>query len=272
MTTSTAAAGQVSTSAAEIYDAFFVPALFGAWAGPLCDAAGIEAGNRVLDVACGTGATTREAARRAGDRGQVTGLDRNDGMIAVARRIEAGITWVEGPAEDLPFAPESLDVVLCQFGLMFLDDRAVAIGEMRRVLRPGGRIALSVWDRVANSPGYAAMIALIDEMFGADAAGALRAPFVIGDMAAVREVLEAGGLGGAHVTTLTGTARFASIRDWVRTDVRGWTLSEFIDDAGFEALVTAAEQRLARFVRGDGSVAFPAPAHIAVWTKGPQST
>ncbi|WP_421904356.1 class I SAM-dependent methyltransferase [Mameliella sp.] len=269
MTTSTATAGQLSTSAAEIYDAFFVPALFGAWAGPLCDAAGIAKGNRVLDVACGTGATTREAARRAGDAGHVTGIDRNDGMISVARSHGDGITWEEGRAEELPFPPESFDIVLCQFGLMFFDDRVAALGEMRRVLRPGGRIALSVWDRAANSPGYAAMIALIEEMFGADAAGALRAPFVLGDLTAFSEVLEAGGLGGARVTTPTGTARFATIRDWVRTDVRGWTLSEFIDDAGFEALVAAAEQRLSRFVDADGSVRFPAPAHVALWSKGP---
>ncbi|MBW4985465.1 methyltransferase domain-containing protein [Mameliella sp. CS4] len=268
MTTSTAATGQLSTSAAEVYDAFFVPALFGAWAGPLCDAAKVIAGSSVLDVACGTGATTREAARRAGDAGQVTGLDRNDGMIAVARGHGAGITWVEGRAESLPFSSGSFDVLLCQFGLMFFDDRAAALGEMRRVLRPGGRIALSVWDSASNSPGYAAMIALIEEMFGDQAAGALRAPFVLGDPADLAAVLDAGGLGGAQVTTRTGTARFASIRDWVRTDVRGWTLADFIDDAGVEALVASAERQLGQFVGPDGGVVFPAPAHIATWEKG----
>lgn len=266
MTTDTASAGQVSSAAAEIYDAFFVPALFGAWAGPLCDAADIPAGATVLDIACGTGATTREAARRAGSSGRVIGLDRNDGMLAVAQRRPGDIEWVTGMAETLPFESGSFDIVLCQFGLMFFDDRARALSEMRRVLRPGGRLALSVWDKTGNSPGYDGMIALIEAMFGTPAADALRAPFVLGETEAFRQALATGGLGDAQVTTAPGTARFASIREWVRMDVRGWTLAEFIDDAGFEALVAAAQDRLGGFAAQDGSVSFPAPAHIAVWT------
>ena len=260
-----ATAGQVSKTAAEIYDEFFVPALFGEWAPRLCDAAGIGPGQHVLDVASGTGATTREAAERAGPGRRTTGLDRNDGMLAVARRRAPEIEWVEGLAEDLPFPAASFDTVLCQFGLMFFENRAKALREMARVLHPGGRIALTTWDDADNSPGYAGMVDLIDEMFGQEAADALRAPFVLGDRDALADVLAAGGLGGADITTVTGTARFASIREWVRMDVRGWTLAEFIDDAGFEALVAEAQERLAGFAADDGSVAFPAPAHIAVW-------
>lgn len=266
MTTSTATAGQVTGSAAEIYDEFFVPALFGAWAGPLCDAVRMRADNHVLDVACGTGATTREVAARVGPKGRVVGLDRNDGMLAVAARRAPEIEWVEGLAETLPFEDNSFDIVLCQFGLMFFDDRATALSEMRRVVRPGGRIALTVWDSTANSPGYAGMIELIEEMFGQEAADALRAPFVLGDQYKLQGLLDETGLSGATVTTLTGSARFTSIREWVRMDVRGWTLAEFIDDAGYEALVAAAEREFGKFSCMDGSVEFPAPAHIAVWT------
>lgn len=265
MTTDAATAGQISRSAAEVYDEFFVPALFGAWAAPLCDAAGIKAGNAVLDVACGTGATTREALSRVGPNGRVFGLDRNEGMLDVAARAASGIEWTQGQAEALPFPDQSFDALLCQFGLMFFDDRAAALHEMRRVLKPGGKLAISVWDGVAYSPGYAEMIRLIDEMFGQEAAEALKAPFCLGEVDAFKEVLKAGGLSDASVTTVSGTARFSSIRDWVRMDVRGWTLAEMIDDAGFEALVEAAEVRMARFAGPDGRVAFPAPAHIGVW-------
>ena len=268
MTTHAATAGQVSKSAAEIYDEFFVPALFGEWAGRLCDAAEIAAGHAVLDVACGTGATTREAAARIGPAGTVVGLDRNDGMLSVARSRTPGITWIEGCAESLPFADRSFDAVLCQFGLMFFDDRNRALEQMLRVVRPGGRIALTVWDDVANAPGYAGMIALIDKMFGPEAADALRAPFVLGNRQTLEVLLNDSGLGDSILTTVSGTARFASIREWVRMDVRGWTLSDSIDDAGFEALVAAAEDHLQPFAAEDGSVEFPAPAHIVVWAHG----
>lgn len=267
MTTHTAATGQVSKSAAEIYDEFFVPALFGQWAKPLCDAAGVATSTEVLDVACGTGATTREAARRAGTGGRVVGLDRNGGMLDLARSRSTAIEWTEALAEALPFDDNTFDTVLCQFGLMFFDDRRKAMSEMVRVLRPGGRIALSVWDTVDNSPGYADMIELIQTMFGSDAADALRAPFLLGSKQALADTLDDGGLGGATVTTVAGIAQFESIREWVRMDVRGWTLSEFIDDEGFEALVAAAEKQLNRFASDDGSVEFPAPAHIAVWER-----
>lgn len=267
MTVTTAAAGQVSKSAAETYDEFFVPALFGEWAGRLCDTAGIATGASVLDVACGTGATTREAAIRVGATGRVVGLDRNDGMLAVARKRGPQIEWIEALAEDIPFEDTSFDVVLCQFGLMFFDDRAKALDEMRRTLRPGGRIALTVWDNVETSPGYAQMIELIETMFGSAPADALRAPFCLGDRRVMEDMLESGGIGDAAITTVSGTARFASVREWVRIDVRGWTLDEFIDDDGFEALVAAAQEKLGAFAKPDGSVAFPAPAHIAVWTQ-----
>lgn len=268
MTSETATAGQVTKPAAEIYDEFFVPALFGAWAGPLCDAVGIAPGSAVLDVACGTGATTREAARRTGPSGRIVGLDRNPGMLYVARNRSADIEWVEGRAEELPFAADAFDTALCQFGLMFFDDRSRALDQMMQVVRPGGRIALSVWDEVAHSPGYADMIDLIEAMFGKDAADALRAPFVLGNRQTLAGVLDDAGIARATIKTLIGQARFASIHEWVRLDVRGWTLSEFIDDDGFRALVAAAEEKLGRYRSRDGSVVFAAPAHIVVATVG----
>lgn len=266
--TNRAAAGQVSKSAAEIYDEFFVPALFGPWAGPLCELAGISPGESVLDVACGSGATTRVAAERAAPGGSVTGLDCNPGMLEVARRRAPSLRWIEGQAEALPFEDARFDATLCQFGLMFFEDRVAALREMARVTRPGGRVAVSVWDAADASPGYAGMIALIDRMFGSKAADALRAPFVLGDREALQALLDAAGLQGARIEDRTGTARFDSIREWVRMDVRGWTLADLIDDDGFEALVAAAESELSGFTGPAGEVRFPAPALLTVWRKG----
>ncbi|GAB5470081.1 MAG: methyltransferase domain-containing protein [Rhodospirillales bacterium] len=259
--------GQVSDSAAEIYDRFFVPALFGAWARPLCRAVDLQAGQRVLDLACGTGATTRAALAAVGPGGAVTGLDRNAGMLEVARARAPTIDWVEGRAETLPFPDAAFDAAICQFGLMFFEDRPAALREMTRVVRPGGGLALTVWDRVETSPGYARMIALLGRLFGARVAKALLAPYLLGDLADLRALQAQVGWQDARIETQDRQARFPSIRDWVTLDVRGWTLSDMIDEAQFALLVESAERELADLAGPDGAVVFPAPAHIVSRTR-----
>jgi SAM-dependent methyltransferase len=252
--------GQVTRSAAEIYEEFFVPALFWQWAPIVADAAGISGGQRVLDVACGTGVLAREAASRGAS---LTGLDRNEGMLATARRIAPAVEWKAGRAEQLPFADGSFDAVVSQFGLMFFDDRAGALREMARVLKSGGRLAVAVWDRLENSPGYDAMAALLDRLFGHRIASELRAPFALGDAGKLRALFAEAGMPDAKVATHTGTARFPSIEAWVRTDVKGWTLADLIDDKQYALLLREAETALRTFVKADGIVLFEAPALIA---------
>src|SRR5262249_16959773 len=111
-------------------------------------------GDDVLDVACGTGVLARSAKSRVGPRGMVYGLDLNAGMLSVAAHSEPDISWVPGRAEALPMGDGTFDRVLCQFGLMFFADRGIAIREMARVLRPGGRVCVATWAGVAQSPGY----------------------------------------------------------------------------------------------------------------------
>src|SRR5262245_33654431 len=172
---------QAQIDAANAYEALFVPALFGQWAPKVADAAQIQSGQRVLDVACGTGILAREAASRIRSSGRVVGLDPGPGMLAVARRLAPGIEWREGAAESLPFANQSFDAVVSQFGLMFFRDRRQAVREMLRVLVPGGRLTVAVWDSLDNIPAYAAEVALLEQVAGRQAADALRAPFVLGD-------------------------------------------------------------------------------------------
>ena len=146
---------QLTTKAAELYQRYPARYILGPWAPLLVDAARVAAGERVLDVACGTGLVARAAAKRVGPAGRVVGVDLNPGMIAVARSLpatsDAPIEWVERSALDLRLENASFDVVLCQQGLQFFPDKAVALQEMRRVLDRGGRLALSVWN--SNSLG-----------------------------------------------------------------------------------------------------------------------
>lgn len=259
--------GQVTRNAAEVYEEFFVPALFLEWAARVADEARLAPGEKVLDVACGTGVLAREAARRVQPGGEIAGLDRNEGMLSLARRKAPGIDWRLGMAESLPFADGVLDAVVSQFGLMFFEDRVAALREMWRVLRPGGRLAVAVWDALDRTPGYAAMTALLQRLFGDRVADALRAPFALGDPAALRSLFTEAGIAAIEIRTSDGTARFPSIESWVHTDVKGWTLANLIDDAQYGKLRQAAETELTPYVQRDGTVAFRSSAHIVTAVK-----
>ncbi len=254
--------GQVTASAAEIYDDFFVPALFAAWPAHMLRAANVGSGDAVLDVACGTGVLARAAAKAVGADGVVTGVDINAGMLAVARQRAPQIRWRHGTAEALPFADEMFDCVVSQFGLMFFQDPVEALVEMRRVLRPNGRLAIAVWDRLDKTPGYAAVAQILSDLFGPAVAQSIEAPYVMGDTQQLAALFAEAGMPNAAIETIVGQARFDSVETWIYIDIKGWTLADVIDDAGYERLRSYAAPRLAQFVQPDGSVAFAAPAHI----------
>lgn len=189
----------------------------------------------MLDVACGTGVLARAARERVGPRGAVEGVDRNAGMLAVARRADPHVTWRLGRAEQLPCHDDAFDATVSQFGLMFFEDKVKALQEMRRVTRTGGRVAVAVWGPLRETPGYAAMVELLDRLFGTEAADALRAPYCLGDQERLAGLFRSAGYGDVDVALRVGTARFSSI-DWVHTDVRGWTLAGTLSDGQYEQL------------------------------------
>ena len=134
-------------TAAENYQRFFVPSIGGPVAEDLIEAARLQPGERVLDVACGTGVVTRLAAERVGAAGLLAGLDVNPGMLAVARSetpSDISIDWYEASVESMPLRDEAFDVVLCQMGLQFVPNKLAALREMRRVLNTGGRVYVTV--------------------------------------------------------------------------------------------------------------------------------
>ena len=253
--------GQVTASAAEVYSSFFVPALFAQWTDVVLDVADVEAGQRVLDVGCGTGVLAEAANDRVGPTGRVAAVDPNEGMLDVARRSAPSIDWKAGVAERLPFADDSFDRGVSQFALMFFTDPNRALSEVARVIQPGGRIALAVWDRLENNIGYARLGGLIQELFGERAAHALRAPFRMGDGDLLTEIA-ANGIKDPLVTAHRGTARFGSIESWLHTEIRGWTLADEIDDDGFGDLLDAASRDLADLVGDGGAVTFDVSALI----------
>lgn len=260
---------QAQMDAAKVYEALFVPALMGQWAPKVADAAQIRPGQRVLDVACGTGIVAREAASRAGSKGRVAGVDRNPGMLAVARELDPAVDWREGVAESLPFPDESFDAVVSQFGLMFFSDRRQALREMLRVLAPGGRLAVAVWDSLENMPAFASEVALLEQASGLPAADALRSPFALGNRKDLAALFSEAGMGSAEITTHHGEARFPSIRALVETDLRGWLpmMGVTLAEDQIVRILEQAEHVLGSYTAADGQLKFPLSVHLVAVAK-----
>src|SRR5438552_1035927 len=140
---------QKNPSPAEIFESYFVPAIFAPWARVLLEYAAPRPGDRVLDLACATGIVARQVAPVVGPSGRVVALDINPGMLAVGASLPApegaAIEWRQGDAVALDLPTGAFDLVLCQQGLQFFSDRAAAVREMKRVLADGGRVVLSLW-------------------------------------------------------------------------------------------------------------------------------
>ena len=257
--------GQVSADAARIYEDFYRPALFEQWPPLVIEAARIQIGHRVLDVACGTGVLTRAVAKRVGSEGLAVGIDNNAGMLDVAREKAPEIEWQQASAEALPLEDDSFDCVVSQFGLMYFEDRQCTLQEMMRVLRPGGNLAIVVWDKLENSPGHTAEDRLWQRLFGDEAADEV--PDSLGDQNTLQRLFASAGICDADIRTHEGTARLPSISAWMHAGIKGWTEADEIDDAQYELLMKEAEQDLARFVTADGSVSFATPAHFVTASK-----
>ncbi len=172
------------------YERFFVPAIGAPLATELIRLAALRPGDRVLDVACGTGIVARLASQQVGPTGTVTGLDVNPGMLAVAHSATPSgppIEWHEASAEAMPLPDASFDVVLCQMGLQFMPDKHAALREMRRVLVRGGRL---VFNLAGPTPRlFAIMGEALDRHIGAEAAGFVNLVFSLHDTGEIRNLV-----------------------------------------------------------------------------------
>jgi ubiquinone/menaquinone biosynthesis C-methylase UbiE len=257
---------QLAGNAAELYEDVLVPAVFKPWGADLVELADLRHGERVLDVACGTGVVARLAAQHVGTTGKVSGLDLSVGMLLVARSLPAPsgvpVSWVEGSALAMPLPDTSFDVVLCQQGFQFFPDQRTGLHEMKRVLVPGGRVLLSFWE--GPTPYTVAMSAAVERHAGLEAATTLRGSRHCPDPASVRHLMEDAGFKDAHTRARTLTRRLPGVADFVlrhlaATPVAGAVAA--LSEGARAALAGEVSMALRPYEDGDGIV-FPEVVNV----------
>ncbi len=242
-----------SQNAAENYERYFVPSIGRPVAADLVEAAALRPGERVLDVACGTGIVARLAAERVGPQGAVEGLDPNPAMLAAAREgapSDSSIAWHEAPAESMPLPDERFDVVLCGMGLQFFSDREAGLREMRRVLVPGGRL-------LANLPGPApppleAMAEALARHVSPESASFVRAVFSLHDADEIRSLATDAGLDEVEVRSELVPLRLPPPADFLWQYVHSTPMAAVVaqvDEERLEALERDFTDRCEDFVQ-----------------------
>jgi ubiquinone/menaquinone biosynthesis C-methylase UbiE len=259
---------QLTMKAAELYERYPARYILGPWAPLLVDAARLAAGERVLDVACGTGVVARAAAKRVGPTGRVVGVDLNPGMIVVARSLpatsDAPIEWLERSALDLRLENASFDVVLCQQGLQFFPDKAVALQEMRRVLDHSGRLALSVWN--SNSIGVytGAVSAALVRFAGHEVAARFTASRKAPTASELRRLAMEAGFFAVEVNVIRINVHLPRIDKFVLDHLASTPVAAAIDAVDAEArrkIGASVMEQLQRYADGDG-ITYPEETYV----------
>jgi ubiquinone/menaquinone biosynthesis C-methylase UbiE len=263
---------QVAGDASVTYERALVPAVFAPWAPLVVALADPRPGDRVLDVACGTGVVARLAAQQVGGTGQVVGLDLNPGMLAVAASsagsalpMGAPITWQEASATKMPLPDAAFDIVYCQAGLQFFPDRSAALREMYRVMKQSGRLGLLVWRGIEHSPGYRILADALARHVSRDAASVMHAPFALADADELRGLIGAAGFRDITIRPVPGMARFPSVVRFVQDQVAGSPLAGHVANVSNEAraaLISEVLDALRPHLAAD-ALTFPIEAHLA---------
>ncbi len=257
---------QLEGTGPEAYERYMVPIHCTALAEDLLDRVRLGLRERVLDVACGTGVVSRHAARRVGPLGHVTGVELNPAMLEVARHAAAyfdQVEFLEGSALELPVPDAQFDVVVCQQALMFFPDRELAVREMFRALKPGGRVGLGVFRTPEFVPSFACLIKALEKHVGPAAADFMRAPFVMESVAQMRGLFEQAGFSEIEVAIRVGTLRYPSIEHLVRYETLNMSEPE-IHTPRMQAALTREMETLAEANVDDFGAVFPVQQFVVV--------
>jgi ubiquinone/menaquinone biosynthesis C-methylase UbiE len=250
-----------SAASAANYERMAVPAISRPWAERLLHRLAPAPGTRLLDLACGTGAVAYLAAGHVGPSGLVVGLDISPAMLAVAQvqpaAAGAPVHWQLGTAAVLPYRAAAFDAAACGFGLMFIPDRSRVLAEVRRVLAPGGRLAVSVWGNEAGNPVDSGLIAVLSRYAGAGVAARQAVGHALGAPGELRRLLAAAAFRSVVVDSLAGEHRIAL------AGMLNRVVTPHMDDATRTAAQHDWLAVLQPYIDGD-QVRYPVTAYLAI--------
>lgn len=232
----------------EFYNRHLVPALFEPYAADLVARIAPRERLRVLELACGTGVVTRLLRAALPADAAIVATDLSPAMLAVAARaVPAGVTWQPADALALPFGDASFDVVVCQFGVMFLPDKVRGFAEARRVLAPGGQLLVNVWDSLAANPYAAEMASALEALFPGDPPRFVGVVHGYCDTAQITADLRAAGWGAAALERVAIRGHSPSARHFATGFGCGSPIRHLLADRGAapEAFIDDLAPRLA---------------------------
>ncbi|QIL82845.1 class I SAM-dependent methyltransferase [Diaphorobacter sp. HDW4A] len=257
-----------SGSVPQFYQRYVVPVIFEPYAADLVGRAVLLAPTSVLEIAAGTGVLTRHLADRLPSTTSIVATDLNPAMLEQAQHVgtSRAVTWRQADAMQLPFAADSFDAVMCQFGYMFPSDRVAAYAEARRVLRPGGTLLFNVWGRMEDNDFANIVTESLAQLFPTDPPRFLaRIPHGYHDRAAISSDLVLAGFGGVNtVDTVTLPSRADSARDAAIGFCQGTPLRAEIEARGENLLERATDIATAALAQrfGAGPVTANMQAHV----------
>jgi ubiquinone/menaquinone biosynthesis C-methylase UbiE len=265
---------QMDAGAPELFERYLVPAITSIWANDLLDRVGPRHGESVLDIACGTGVVARLAEQR-GHVGRLVGIDINTPMLAAARPKSATIEWIQGSALGLPFNANTFDIVLCQQGLQFFPDRALALKEMVRVLKRGGRAGLSSYSAIERTPAAHAFVQALDKHLGAESSRTKRSEHLSCAAHEVGTWAEQAGFDVVDVATVAKQITFPSVLDYVRVQLTATPMAALLKENGpaeRERLIVSiaddAASRLAPSMLAGSKLTFPQESFVVMASLG----
>ena len=234
------------------YDKYLGPYLFEPYAKDLAERLTNRECKMMLELACGTGRVTKYLLERLSTTGMLLATDLNDDMLAIAKSVVSDdrVEWQVLDAQELPFADNTFDHVICQYGVMFFPDKAKAFKEAHRVLATKGKYIFNVWGSLEDNPRAGLIQKVLNEVFKEDAPDFLeRAPYGFYNSGLIKDMLLKAGFVNVSVETVRKEIEYGHADDPAKGYLTGTPINAFLqkkDEAVREHLfqqVREAEQR-----------------------------